>query len=70
MWAMWSVDREEAGRWPGGPKAPRPSPGHAFPTLITTVVFSRVGLKQVVTSGQLEGLEVGEGEAAGRQAGP
>lgn len=35
----------------------KPRPGLASLTLITTVVFSRVRLKQVVTSGQLEGLE-------------
>lgn len=51
MWAMWSVDREEAGRQPRGPEAPRLNPGHVSPTLITTVVFSRVGLEQIVAGG-------------------
>jgi hypothetical protein len=53
-----------------GLEGPRPNPGPASPTLITTVVFSRVRLKQVITSGQLEGLEGRRSEAVSRQASP
>lgn len=51
MWAIWSVDREEAGRQAAGPKALRLNPRHTSLTLVTTIVFSRVGLEQVVASG-------------------